>query len=305
MTPRRDHSALARRRRRGITRRISPADLLPPESRYRPRTSGTVSSAASTFFFVFVVALAVLWFTASLWPLFLIVVTFFARAFFQRSSQLAAVQENQRAVNLLNAGRVDEAAHIFEELTRTEVNSSAHPVYVFNRGVAYMIQGRLKRAYSLFNAVRHSRHFTTGQAASYEPLLYVEMATCLALLGWIDEAADHREAAAARLDRDEVARLAFVDAVIALRVRRPEQAVAVARSNWRSAEALLRVPSRKALRLIYAFALETTSGGASAEFRSLVEGVRPCRPGEFDWVGAEWPAFRAFLARHGLSDPPK
>lgn len=272
---------------------------MPPERHYRPNRTldGTF---VSTFFFVFASVFALLWLSASLVPVFLLVTIYFARTFVQRASHSAAVQQNQAAVNLLNAGRIDEAAVIFDELTRSERNTPAHAVYVFNRAVAYMLQGRPARAYSLFNAVLRSHSFHFGFSNSYLPLLYVEVATCLALMGELVAARGHRDSATKSLQEQERGRLVFLDALILTRQGHYGAAAEFASKRYREAEALLRVPTCKALRLVHAFALAKDGKQRTSEFRSLLDGVRPSRAGEFDWIAADWPEFGAFLKKLSL-----
>lgn len=272
--------------------------MMPPEDQYRPRNNHA-SSVLGAFFFVFGTVFAMLWFTTSMWPVFLLVAVYFARTFFNRASHGSAVRQNQNAVNLLNAGHVEEAAQIFDRLTRTERRTSAHAVYVFNRAVAYVLQGRPRRAYSLFNAVQKSRAFSFGFSNMYLPLLYVEMGTCLALLGHLEQAHRYRQEAYQSLDSDERGRVMFLDAVLFARGGQSGAVVQSLHGRDQEAEAMLRVPTRRALRVVEAFALRRLGEGGSSRFRTLVEGARS-RPGEYRWVGAEWPEFRDFLREQGL-----
>ncbi len=242
---------------------------------------------------------AMLWFTTSMWPVFLLVAIYFARTFFNRASHGSAVRQNQNAVNLLNAGHVEEAAQIFDRLTHTERNTSAHAVYVFNRAVAYVLQGRPRRAYSLFNAVQKSRAFSFGFSNMYLPLLYVEMGTCLALLGHLEQAHQYRQQAYQKLKKEEHGRIMFLDALLLARGGQFGAVVQSLRGRDQEAEAMLRVPTRRALRAIHAYALRRLGEQDSTRFRTLVEGARS-RRGEYDWVGAEWPEFRRFLREQGL-----
>ena len=258
------------------------------------------STIVGTFCFVFATVFAVLWLSASIVPVFILVTIYFARTLAQRASHVAAVQQNQTAVNLLNAGRIDEAAAIFDQLTRSERKTPAHAVYVFNRAVAYLLQGRPRRAYSLFNAVLQSRAFHFGFSNTYLPLLYAEVATCLGLMGELEAARLHRDDAVKRLQEPERGRVVFLDALLLTRGGHYGAACELASTRFREAEALLRVPTCKALRLVHAYSLAQLGERRSSRFQTLIEGVRPARPGEFDWIGAEWPEFRAFLSDLGL-----
>lgn len=257
----------------------------------------SAGGVVSTFFLVFASVFAMLWYTASLWLTFAVVGIYFGQLFYRRAEHAGAVQQNQTAVNLLNAGQIDDAARIFDALTKSERKTAAHPVYVFNRAVAYTLQGRPRRAYSLFNAIDRSGAFTVGFASSFLPLLYIELGTCLALLGRLEAARHYRKLVAERLRVEEVGRVVFLDALILIRSSDAAGANDYIRRHWRAAEGMLRVPTMKALRLLQAYALAQLGHERTSEFHALVEGVKPCRAGEFDWVGAEWPEFAAFLQR--------
>ena len=266
---------------------------MPPERRYQP-THIVEGTLAGTFVFVFATVFALLWLSASIVPVFLLVTAYIARTFIRRASYAAAIQRNQTAVNLLNSGRVDEAAAIFDDLTRTERGTPAHAVYVFNRAVAYMLQGRPRRAYSLFNAILRSHAFHFGSQV-YLPLLHVEVATCLALMGELNAARAQRDMAAHSLRDHEKGRLVFVDCLLYARSGRWGELAHLADARYREAESLLRVPTLKALRVLHAMALERMGQHRSSQFSHLVDGLRPTRRDEFTWFAADWPELRAFL----------
>jgi tetratricopeptide (TPR) repeat protein len=273
-------------------------ELMPPEAQYNPSRSFG-GGVLTTFFVFFGAAFALIWFSASVMPILLLMTGYFARAFVMRAAHANAVQKNQSAVNLLNAGRVDEAAALFDQLTSSERRSPAHAVYVFNRAVAFVLQGRPRRAFSLFNAVRKSRAFTFGFSSSYLPLLHVELGTCLALIGELEEARRHRDRALKMLDGPHRGRLVFFEALLLVREGRLPEADHLIRRRWHDAEAVLRVPTLRGLRVIHAFVLRRLNGSRS-EARAVLERLRPHRPGEFDWIAAEWPEFRAFLREERL-----
>ena len=272
---------------------------MPPERRYHPRPAR--GSVMGTFFIVFGTVFAALWFTTSMWPALVLLSFHFGRVFLFRASHASAVQRNQNAVNLLNAGRIDEAAEIFDDLARAERRTAAHPVYVFNRAVAYVLQGRARRAFSLFNAVERSRAFVTEPGRTYLPLLYIELGTCLALLGQLEQAQHYRALAHRTLDPADRGHPAiFLDALVLVRSGQLVEADAYIRGHWRTAEGTLRVPTMRALRVVSAFTIAGLASSRAPDVRGLLNGVRPCRRGEFDWVGAHWPELLAFLDAQGL-----
>ncbi|MEZ4458423.1 MAG: hypothetical protein R3E66_01585 [bacterium] len=273
--------------------RIKPTELVPAEDWLRPkkrRLGGAIliffASASFTFFVLNI-------FSPSLIILgVLAVVVLISRI---RLEDARAVEANQHAIALLNDGRVEEASHAFSQLAQTYQKASGHAVYVFNTGVAYMLQGKLRRAFAIFNGVLISRRFAHGAHGNHEALLLAEMAACAALLGWLDDARKYRDRAVKRLRGDEVARIAVVDAVIALRRGDPRTALEVIRRNGPTAESVLRQPSIRALMVMRAFALEQLQQHAEAD--DAIRHLLPLRRGEFDWLGAEWPEMNRFLAQ--------
>lgn len=273
--------------------RIKPTELVPAEAWLRPQRRALggavlifIASASATFFvlnlfspsFILVGVLAI--------------VVMISRI---RIEDSRAVEANQQAIALLNEGHLEEASRAFSELAQTYQKASGHAIYVFNTGVAYMLQGKLRRAFAIFNGVLYSRRFAYGAHGNHEALLLAEMASCAALLGWIEDARKYRERAVRRLKGDEVTRVAVVDAIIALRRGEPRSALEVIRRNGPTAEHVLRQPSIRALMLMRAFALEQLRAYDEAD--EAIRTLLPIRRNEFDWLGAEWPEMRDFLSR--------
>lgn len=280
--------------------RLEMTELMPPESNYRPKRRSGSLNLVTSFSVFFMATIGLLYFSSSIVPIFILMGFLFTSSLYHRHAQLQAVEDNQSAVLLLNSGDVEEAAQMFERLTETERHTRAHPIYVFNRAVAYMLQGRLKRAFSLFNAVKHSRHFHVGAGRGYLPLMYIEMASCLALMGHLQEARDHLGRARKGLGGPDLARTAFPEAVIGLRAGRPNDVIQRLSQQWRAAEDLLRVPTMRALRLLLAFAYEQ-DGAEPAHVDRLLSAIEHPRPGEFDWACRDWPELREFVRRNGFA----
>lgn len=274
---------------------------MPPEDHYRPQKRSPGTRGVLWFGIWIVATFTLFWTTASMTAIGAVLLVLSIGFYWQRHTHLGAVEENQGAIQLLNAGYVDEAADRFEALTRQEKRTTGHPVFVHNRAVAYMLQGRLRRAYSLFNAVDYSRHFRWGANRAYEPLLYVEMATCLALLGDLGEARTYRDRAARSLPSSENARLAVVDAILGLRVERPGDVLRMFDRIWNDASELLRPPTFKAMMLLKAYALQMYGPDYEHRIRQLIaEATRGSSAGDFDYLSAEWPELRHFFEARGL-----
>jgi tetratricopeptide (TPR) repeat protein len=228
----------------------------------------------------------------------------FAAFWTARRRQVWAVDANMQAIKLLNAGHVQEAGEKFEELARTEQRTWGHAVFVFNRGVAHMLEGRLQRAFSIFNAVYYSRAFRWGAHRGYEPLLLIEMGSCAALMGWTKEANDYLTKAKKLLPHDEFPRLVILEALLAARRGNFREVVTKIRDNWTLAEDVVRPPTLRSLRVLMAFSMERLGMTQTADFELLIEAARPepgFGPNEYDYLGVEWPEMRDFLVRYSLT----
>ncbi len=274
-------------------------DMMPPEERYRPRASYG-GGVVSTFLVVFLTVFTVLWLTTSVFPAMLFVIIFFGRVLFQHAAHSAAVEQNQTAVHLLNSGRVGEAAGIFDSLTSSERKTNAHPIYVFNRAVAFVLEGRPRRAYSLFNAINRSDAFSHGIARRYQPLLHVELGTCLALMGQLEEARGWRRKAVDRLHPRDRGRIVFLDALLHARYGDWAAGADYIAEHLDSAQHALREPMLRALHVLHAFALRQSGAPRHLVARKL-EPVDPWLDGEFDWLGTDWPEMAKFLKTEGLT----
>lgn len=206
-----------------------------------------------------------------------------------------ANETNQRAINLLNAGEVDEAGAIFERLAQKRRLSHGHVVFVYNCAVAALLQGRHQRALSIFNAVEQSGRMRKRFLRNLEPNLYIEMGCCLALTGNLDEARKYLRRASHLLRPPEDGRLLFLEAVLA--VRSGDCAAAAARidEQWRRAEGSLRGPTIRTLRLVHAFALAKLGQQDTQKFRTLVAGAQPATQVDFHWSTVSWPEFDTFV----------
>jgi hypothetical protein len=99
--------------------------------------------------------------------------------------------------------------------------------------------------------------------------------------------------------------LVTIDALIAARAKDFAGVEPICVAGWHGAEGMTGAFQMRSLRLLRAFALTQLDGGDSGahagEIRSLLEGARPSRPGEFDYLCGAWPEYRAFLAAHGFT----
>ncbi len=272
--------------------RIKPTELVPAEVWLRPRRR----RASAGFVFIATAAFTVFVMNAFS-PFFVIlavlsIIVIISRV---RVEDARAVEANQNAILMLNEGRFEEASDAFQGLAQTYSKTNGHAVYVFNTGVAFMLQGKLRRAFAVFNSVLISRRFAYGAHGNHEALLLAEMAACAALLGWKEDAERYRRRAAKKLKGDEVIRLSVADVIIALRGNAPKAALEIMRRNGPTAEDVLRPPSVRALLMMRAFALEQLN--AQREADDAVRTLMPIQRGEFDWLGRKWPEMHEFLTK--------
>ena len=273
--------------------------MMPPEDHLRP-------GRLSRFWVVYImlvtaitVAIMLLLLSPGFGGLsFLISLGAIGGVFGARHSAARANQQNQRAINLLNAGDVDEASALFEQLARKRRYAHVHVVFVYNCAVAALLQGRHRRALSIFNAVEKSGQLRRRMLRTLEPNLYIEMGCCLALTGDLEAARRYLRRASALLRPPEDARLLFLEAVIA--VRHGDLGAAASRidEQWRRAEGSLRGPTIRTLRVVHAFALAGLGQQDTAKFRTLIAGAQPARPEDFRWATEHWPELSAFVHAH-------
>ncbi len=275
---------------------MSTTDLMPPENYLRPgRFSrfwvvylGLVGSLSSAVLLLIAApSLAVV--------SFLICIVVMSAAVAGRRAATRAHASNQRAINLLNAGEVDSAADVFEDLARKRRFTHGHVVFVYNCAVAALLQGRHQRALSIFNAVEASGQVRKAFMRNLEPNLYIEMGCCLALTGKLEEARRYLHRASHLLQPPEDGRLLFLEAVVAVRSGDFASAAARIDEQWRRAEGSLRGPTIRTLRLVHAFALRQLGQGSSDKFRTLVAGAQPADRNDFRWSTLQWPEFDDFV----------
>lgn len=273
--------------------RLPPSQLRPPETYLRPGvawrfwllTGGiTLSLALSTLMLLAGAIPGLVYFTL------------FALALGYRMSHQNrwANRENQRGVNLLNAGEVAEAGRLFEALAQRRTGSYAHVVFTYNCAVAAMLDGRHQRALSIFNAVEASRKLRSYRLRALLPNLYTEMGCCLALTGEILDARAQLRRAKELVTPDD-GRMLFLEAVVAIRSGDIEGAVRRIDQQWRSAEGALRAPTVRTLRVIYAFALAQLGQRDTELYRNLIAGALPSVQRDFHWATVSWPEFDEFV----------
>jgi hypothetical protein len=231
---------------------------------------------------------------------------------------VALGRRNNVATRLLNSGDARAAAEEFEALVKA---SGTLPFYcalfLANLGVARLRMVDLDAAVLHLTTALESDWFDRA-LAPHRPGFACGLALALAAKGDAGAARHWHQRAHAWVEgRGAPARLVLADVVFMLREGRFAEASRLLTSQWAACEGAYSASQMRALRLLHAFALEGAaeavragaSGGEAVDaadsaresIATMIAGAKPAREGEFGYLSASWPAFHAFLARHGFA----
>lgn len=215
-----------------------------------------------------------------------------------------ATRDNDDAVAYLVAGKVEEAAALFDHVC--EVSRwlpIPHAWAAANRGACFLRAGDLASAVDVLQGV-------VGSGWLEDDPLYRHLAVAYALSGQIDAALSWRERAHARTPAARRAELLLLDVVIALRQGDVAEARRQLDEHLPAANALVSAHQRRQLHLLDAFA----RAGAGAPPPALAPGREAApldlEPLDLAPLTASWPALRAFVGTHEAGgaapehDPP-
>ncbi|TQF08905.1 hypothetical protein FJV41_47425 [Myxococcus llanfairpwllgwyngyllgogerychwyrndrobwllllantysiliogogogochensis] len=204
----------------------------------------------------------------------------------------------ERGAALLDAGDLGAAQRALEDADGYALRPPERVLTRFHLALCALFQGHVDPAHAVLLAL--SRGWRTKEV----PDVYVRapdmLAACLALQGdlvearqWLEEAHRRRGPGAASFSLGEL-----------LILCREERHGATVRLLDDRREAIEKsgVLIRNQLRVIRAFswdALAMETGGTPDE---ELKGLEPVRPGEFNYLGAQWPRMEAFLRARGLSE---
>lgn len=214
------------------------------------------------------------------------------------------VKRNEAAAAALASGEIGEASSSFEALChQARAVPILHSLFVFNRGVAYIHEQQARRALSLFAATLKARWTRSAQIPNFHAMVLGEVATALAIEGETEQATRFLRLAQEQMSERLRGRLCLTDALVALRVGEPQRAAAEIEAHWQLAEGSLGARGIRALRVLWAFALDRAPGERRDErlMRRLLDGAWPFSPGELDYLAARWPELATFLQRHGFT----
>lgn len=213
--------------------------------------------------------------------------------------RMARAGSNEAALTLLRAGRYAEAAAVWEELAfHARMLPAAHALVVHNLGLAWLCLGHVRPGLALMERARATGWFSSRLLRDTDASARVGLALGRAVGGDLEGARAIVDALAPTLAPAQRSMTMLVDAIVAAR---QGQALAYRAEQLRQAESSLMPSHVRALRLLEAFTQTRAQGSAyrDAPLRSL--GITP---GELDFLSADWPELRSFMASHGLMAEP-
>ena len=245
---------------------------------------------------------AALWVGVAAMALFVFVYRWFMKTYAQ-SLEFNVAQEPARLA--IAERRFDAALEIF---ARTRHAYAKKPAYEASAslalGHAQMSAGRLDQAIETLATVERGRKVLFSSAV--RTLAAAHLAFAQALAGQLEASERWATEARSRLGKnrddriDYAARLCLAEAVVMLRRGRPEDASALLEKNWTVMREVLNGNTMRVAEVLSAFAESARGVRQSNTMAERLVRVEPVRPGDFTFLGVQWPEMQAFLAAHGL-----
>lgn len=229
-------------------------------------------------------------------------------SFRRRGDLHRALAANERARELLDLGRVDEAsAQLDALLSARRTPPNVRPFAAYYRAMVSIRRGEFGEARARLTAVIESGWLDNRRSLqSLAPMIYATASLAAALDGDIDEAETRRaqgHACAANLDRHWFVADAFI------RARKHEWSALLDRleRSWDAIEGTVSGVGIRQLQLLEAFAL-TNLAERDDNYRGYYSGreigplLHGIRRGRFDHLARAWPELREFMRAHRLLD---
>lgn len=208
-------------------------------------------------------------------------------------------EESSRVLELFRVADYAAAAVRFGELAaKYRYPTNLRLTSEFNQAMALLRTGNLVRALEALSELDRQR---SRGGKPFRATLASQMAVIYALRA--EPAASDRWIAESEKRRRETGVPSRLDGVLALArlvngIRRDDEAAALSAldESWETIEGTLPVPELRPFRALRAFA--KTRHRPKETFATdpgVVEAFAEVRPGELDWLGAEWPELREFL----------
>jgi tetratricopeptide (TPR) repeat protein len=210
------------------------------------------------------------------------------------------VEKNAQAVALMQAGEREAAAKIFQELSRTPKLLRAE--VSLNRARLFIEQQRFVDALVILEKLLDEK----SPSVDFSVAVLAAHAEHQALAGDLQLGEQSYDRAVELAAPARKGSLLYVETLMRLRRGAWKLVTEMPDAEWFSAEGALSAVGMKRMRVLRAFAIRSLppaqqSAKAPEEIQSLLAGVRPCRPGEFDFLATRWPELKSFLVESGLA----
>ncbi|MFO7565779.1 MAG: hypothetical protein R6X02_24260 [Enhygromyxa sp.] len=286
-------TALAKRQPAPLPRLLTPRQV-------SWRAIGVVLAAESG-------ALALAWATGSLLGSFgLALGAIVVWSVHRRTEAQRAIAGIERARELIDLNRIDEAAGLLDEiLERRATPPHTRPLAAYNRALVALRRARFDQARARLDAVLESGWLENRRfLQNFAPTVHAAAMLTAVLQG--DLAAAERYHQAGRASAFDLERHWFVAESFDLaRRERFAELLDKFERSWEAIEGTVSGVGIRQLQLLQAYAL-TRVGEREDNYRGLHSGedIQPLlhgiRAGRFDHLATRWPELRDFMRTHGL-----
>jgi len=233
------------------------------------------------------------------WVIFASLVIYFYRR--NSGSFNRTFNENNNAVAFMGRGELSKAAALFDELLRGSRDDLYYVIVMTNRARLYILQGEQKSAQKILHEAMLIYKKKEKMYIGVHADILLKKAHSFALSGELNKAEEFSSQAADVVSEIQRGFLVPIHAIIALRQARMKSANRIFKEEWKLAEGSLDAGQMKHFRLLHAFALNSINADTpAAETILLLQGLQQSYPGEYTYLGGNWPEMREFLARHQL-----
>ncbi len=245
--------------------------------------------------------------TSSFWLPFGVTLTVILLwSFHRRSEAQLAITGIERARELLDLNRVDEAAAALDEvLARRSTPPHTRPLAAFNRALVALRRGEFADARARLDAVLESGWLEGRKfLQNFAPPVYASAMLVAVLEGDLEAAERYHQQG--RRNAFDLDRHWFVAESFDL-ARRGAFSELLDRfeRSWEAIEGTVSGAGVRQLQLLEAYALTRLAERedhyrgmhSGREIHALLHGIRP---GRFDHLAASWPELRDFMQAHGL-----
>lgn len=206
-------------------------------------------------------------------------------------------REAVAARDALHRGQLAHAQAVFWRWAEQARTATVAAQARLDLGMTLVQRGDHARAIAILEAIRKNYREVIDRSAKTSQTA-VWLAYAHALHGDGDAARASLDPATRGKGNDALA--TFVEALIRCRAGESAEAANLLDEQWLELEAALTGRQLRAVRIVRAFAHSAAGPRAAGTAASILLGIRPSYPGEFAFLGADWPEMEAFLATHEL-----